>query len=31
MQLQNRETDYRYDSKQRSEQWTAKHIVLGTL
>ena len=31
MQLQNRETDYRYDSKQHSEQQTAKHIVLGTL
>ena len=31
MQLQNRETDYRYDSKQRSEQKTAKHFVLGTL
>ena len=31
IQLQNRGTDYRYDSKQHSEQQTAKHFVLGTL
>ena len=31
MQLQNRGTDYRYESKQHSVQQTAKHFVLGSL
>ena len=31
MQLQNRGTDYTYDSIHHSEQWTAKHFVLGIL